>query len=39
MSKAQKISIDVLLKGKGKQTLVFEVGGYEPDKFATPAKK
>ncbi|HEV7491412.1 MAG TPA: hypothetical protein VGO25_11435 [Rhodanobacteraceae bacterium] len=39
MSKAQKASIEVLLKGKSKQTLVFEVGGYESDKFATPAKK
>lgn len=39
MNKAQKVSIDVLLKGKGKQTLVFEVGGYDLDKFATPVKK
>lgn len=39
MNKAQKVSIDALVKGKGKQTLVFEVGGYDSDKFATPAKK
>jgi hypothetical protein len=39
MSKAQKVSIDVLVKGKGKQALVFEVGGYDSEKFVTPAKK
>ena len=39
MDKAQKVSFDVTLKNKGAQTLVFEVGGYEPEKFATPAKK
>ena len=39
MDKAQKVSIDVLVKGKGKQTLMFEVDGYDSDKFATPAKK
>lgn len=39
MDKAQKVSIDVLVKGKGKETLVFDVGGYDSDKFATPAKK
>lgn len=39
MDKAQKVSFDATLKGKGQQTLVFEVGGYEPEKFATPVKK
>jgi len=39
MTKAQKVSIDVNLKGKGAQTLAFEVGGYDPDKFPTPKKK
>ena len=39
MGKAQNVSFDVILKGKGAQTLRFEVGGYASDKFATPAKK
>jgi hypothetical protein len=39
MDKAQKVSIDVVLKNKGPQTLVFEVGGYDAEKFATPVKK
>jgi hypothetical protein len=34
----QKISIDVVEKGKGPRTLVFEVGGFDPDKFP-PLKK
>jgi hypothetical protein len=39
LSKAQKVSIDATLKGKGAQTLVFDVGGYDPEKFPTPKKK
>ena len=39
MSKAQKISIDVVLKGKVPLTLVYEVGGYDAEKFPAPAKK
>lgn len=39
VSKAQKISIDVTAKGKGAQTLVFEVGGFDPEKFPAPKKK
>lgn len=39
MGKAQKVSFDVVLKGKGAQTLVFEVGGYDSQKFAMPVKK
>jgi len=39
MDKAQKVSFDVVLKNKGPQTLVFEVGGYDGEKFATPTKK
>jgi hypothetical protein len=39
MSKAQKIAFDVALKGKGAQTLEFEVGGYDSGKFPAPSKK
>lgn len=35
---AQKISIEVVEKGKGPRTLVFEVGGFDADKFP-PLKK
>ena len=38
MDKAQKVSMDVVLKNKGPQTLVFEVGGYDAAKFVTPVK-
>jgi len=38
LSKAQKISIDVTTKSKGAQTLMFEVGGYDPEKFGVPKK-
>jgi hypothetical protein len=38
MDKAQKVSMDVVLKNKGPQTLVFEVGGYDAEKFVTPVK-
>lgn len=34
----QKIAIDVVEKGRGTRTLVFEVGGFEADKFP-PLKK
>ena len=39
MSKAQKVSIDVVLKSKGARTLLFEVGGYDPEKFVAVVKK
>ena len=39
MQKAKKVSIDVDVKGKGVQTLLFEVGGYDAEKFGTPVKK
>ncbi|MGH8172727.1 MAG: hypothetical protein ACREPX_06245, partial [Rhodanobacteraceae bacterium] len=39
MSKAQKVSIDVVMKGKGARTLLFEVGGYDPEKFVGVVKK
>jgi len=39
MAKAQKVTMDVVLKNKGNQTLVFEVGGYDPEKFASVVKK
>lgn len=35
----QKLSIDVTEKGKPPRTLVFEVGGYDADKFLPLAKK
>lgn len=39
MSKSQKIAIDVVAKGKGAQTLVFEVGGFDQEKFSALKKK
>ncbi|MEO5559684.1 MAG: hypothetical protein ABIO49_07700 [Dokdonella sp.] len=36
---AQKLSIDVTEKGKASRTLVFEVGGFNADKFPPLAKK
>jgi hypothetical protein len=39
MQKASKLSIDVVAKGHGPETQVFEVGGYDSEKFGTPAKK
>jgi len=39
MAKAQKVTMDVVLKNKGNQTLVFEVGGYDPEKFVSVVKK
>ena len=35
----QKVSIDVSEKGKAPRTLVFEVGGFDADKFPPLAKK
>lgn len=35
---AQKIAVDVVEKGRGPRTLVFEVGGFDPTKFP-PLKK
>jgi hypothetical protein len=39
MSRAGKVSVDATVKGKGAQTIVFEVGGYDPQKFGTVPKK
>lgn len=39
LSKAQKIRIDVREKGKAPRTLTFEVGGFDPEKFAVLARK
>lgn len=39
MQKAKVIEMDVTTKDRGKQTLKFEVGGYDPSKFAPLANK
>ncbi|HEY6984524.1 MAG TPA: hypothetical protein VH375_00465 [Rhodanobacteraceae bacterium] len=39
MTKAAKVSIDATPHGKGAETLVFEVGGYDADKFGAVGKK
>jgi hypothetical protein len=39
MQKAKTIEMDVTTKDHGKQTLKFEVGGYDPSKFAPLPKK
>ena len=39
LGSSQKLSIDVIVKGKGPRTLVFEVGGFDPAKFPPLAKK
>lgn len=39
MDKAEKIVLDVTIKGRGSQSLTYEVGGYQTEKFGTPAKK
>jgi hypothetical protein len=39
MQKAKVIEMDVTTKDHGKQTLKFEVGGYDPSKFAPIPKK
>ena len=39
LDKAEKIVLDVTLKGHGAQSLTYEVGGYQPEKFGTPPKK
>jgi hypothetical protein len=39
MDKAEKIVLDVTIKARGGQSLTYEVGGYQPDKFGTPPKK
>lgn len=36
---AQTVSFDVVEKGKGQRTLVFEVGGFDPTRFPPVAKK
>ncbi|MGA9420893.1 MAG: hypothetical protein WBW61_00920 [Rhodanobacteraceae bacterium] len=33
MQKSRKVSLDVTLKGKGRQTVVFEIGGYDASRF------
>ena len=33
LEKARRVSIEATVKGKGKRTLIFEVGGYDPAKF------
>lgn len=39
LAKAQKLQLEIVAKGKGPQTLVYEVGGYDASKFAPlPAK-
>ncbi|MBX3698027.1 MAG: hypothetical protein KF811_09460 [Dokdonella sp.] len=39
VGKAKKVAIDVTEKGKPPRTLVFEVGGFDPDKFLPLPKK
>ncbi len=39
LAKARTVAIDVSEKGGGKRTLVFEVGGYAPDKFLPTPKR
>ena len=39
MTKAGKVSIDAVPRGKSAETLVFEVGGYDADKFGAIPKK
>lgn len=39
MQKARVIEMDVTMKDQGKQTLKFEVGGYDPAKFLPLPKK
>lgn len=39
MDKARRLSLDVVVKGKGKKKLVFDVGGYDAAKFPPLAKK
>jgi hypothetical protein len=39
MDKAGKIVLDVTIKGRGGQSLTYEVSGYQPEKFGTPPKK
>lgn len=39
LATARTISIDVVEKGHGPRTLVFEVGGFDPERFPTVKKK
>jgi hypothetical protein len=39
LKKAKVITMDVESKDRGKETLKFEVGGYEPSKFLPLSKK
>ncbi|MET0231876.1 MAG: hypothetical protein ABW186_13160 [Rhodanobacteraceae bacterium] len=39
MDKAEKIVLDVTIRGRGAQSLTYEVGGYQTEKFGTPLKK
>jgi hypothetical protein len=38
LQKARRVTLDVVLKSRGKTTLVFETGGYDPAKWPTLAK-
>ena len=39
LAKARRVAIDVSEKGRDKRSLVFEVGGYAPDRFLPTPKK
>jgi hypothetical protein len=39
LGKAKVIAMDVESKDRGKETLTFEVGGFEPSKFKPLPKK
>ena len=38
LQKAKRVTLDVVLKSRGKTTLVFETGGYDPAKWPALAK-
>jgi hypothetical protein len=39
LDKAEKIVLDVTIRGRGAQSLMYEVGGYQTEKFGSPLKK
>jgi hypothetical protein len=39
MQKTRRITMDVEMQDGGKQTLVFETGGYDPSKWTEVGKK
>jgi hypothetical protein len=39
LPKVKKITMDIVSAERGKQTVLFEVGGYDPDKFPPMKKK